>query len=245
MSEAATDLRVPLGERPPQLLTLSESDLAQLDQPFAILKDPSPRSKLGQQVARLEQHSRHAAAAAVKVCGRRGEKLTYACGRSYLGNIIRSHLRFCCYWCDRRVAERTFDQHRVYREYLHPAGTLYQVKIKSRDYPISSDGIRDFESSIVEAVRRAFKRRDGWGFKSWTDYEDGCLVAKGIIYLPPGTSLPPDGLQVPSATCTVGGATSVTAFEEMLREILKPCPLELSGSLSKYERGQNLLTRQH
>lgn len=213
------------------LLQLSSSQLALLDRPQALLDDPEPHTKLGLQIRQLEQHGLDKAATAVKICGRLGEKWTYECGRSFLRKIIRSHRRFCCSWCDRHVAERLFEEHRAYRERLHPSGTLHRVTVRSSDYPISSDGVRDFEEALVEAVRRSFKGCQGWGLKSWTDYEDGCLVAKGIVYLPPGASLPPGGMQIPSATCTVGRATSVTDFEAMLADILRPSLTEDHGVL--------------
>ena len=187
----------------------SPSLLAELYQPQVLLEEPEPHTKLGQQVRRLEQKGRYKAAGYVKTCGRLGEKWTYACGRSSIRKIIRSHFRFCCSWCDQYVATRLFEQHRGYRERLHPAGTLHRLRVRSSDYPISSDGVRDFEATVIETVRLSFAESQGWGLKFWTDYEEGCLVARGIIYLPPGASLPSKGLQIRSATCSVGKAASM------------------------------------
>ncbi len=204
---------------------LSPTELALLDRPQAILPDPEPHTKRAQQVRRLEQHGLYKTADAVKVCGRRGEKWGYGCGRSFLRKIIRAHRRFCCLQCDKHVAGRLFQEHRAYRERLHPSGTLHRVTVRSGHYPLSSDSIREFENAVVEAARGWFKGQfeadKVWGFKSMTHYESG-LVIKGIIYLPPGASLSPEGLQVPFGTCTVGIGVSVSAFEAMLADILGP-----------------------
>ena len=210
---------------------LSSSELALLDQPQAILEDPLPHTKRSQQVRRLEQHALYKMAGLVKACGRLGEKWGYACGRSFLRKIIRAHLRFCCSWCDRYIAERLFEEHRAYRERLDPSGTLHRVTVRSDNYPLSSDGLHDFEEALVTAIRRWFKGRQGWGFKSYTHYENGCLVAKGIISLPSGASLPPNGLPIPFGACTVGRGVSVTAFDAMLADILRPTLAEEHGVL--------------
>ena len=168
---------------------------------------------------------------AVKACGRLGEKWTYACGRSFLRKIIRAHRRFCCVRCDQHIAARSFKEHRAYRERLHPSGTLHQLRVRSSDYPISSGGVRDFEATVAGTVRLSFGGCQGWGLKFSTDYEEGCLVARGIIYLPPGVSLPPKALQIPSATCSVGRATPATAFEVMLADSFRPSLTEERGIL--------------
>jgi hypothetical protein len=229
MSATHIEVARPYGRRMPAQPSLS--DLVLLDQPQTLLEDPEPHTKLGQQVRRLEQKGLYKAAGYVKTCGRLGEKWTYACGRSSLRKIIRSHFRFCCSWCDLHVAARLFEQHRAYLERLHPSGTLHRVTVRSSDYRISSDGVRDFEATVVEAVRLSFGGCQGWGLKFWTDYEEGCLVARGIIYLPPGVSLPPKGLQFPSAKCSIGKAASVKDFEAMLADILRPSLTEDRGIL--------------
>jgi hypothetical protein len=214
----------------PALPSLSESEIAALDQPLELLEDPPPHSKRGQQVRRLEQHGLHKAAKAVKVCGRLGEKWTYACGR-FIGKIIRAHLRFCCVQCDRAINTRLFDEHRDYRERLHPAATLHRVTVRSRHWPVSIARIRDLEDSVVEAIRQWLKGYCGWGFKSLTHYDKGELAVEGIIALPPGVSLPSGGLSVASAMCHVGRGNSASAFEAMLADILRPRLTEGHGVL--------------
>ena len=168
----------------------SPSQLAELDQPQVLLEEPEPHTRLGQQVRRLEQKGLYKSARYVKTCGRLGKKWVYACGRTYLGKIIRAHLRFCCSWCDQHVATRLFEEHRAYRERLQPSGTLHLVTARSTHFPLSSDGSRDFEEAFVTAVRQWLKADKDWGSKSYTHYLDGELVIKGIIALPPGTTLP-------------------------------------------------------
>ena len=64
------------------------------------------------------------------------------------------------------------------------------VTARSTHFPLSSDGSRDFEEAFVTAVRQWLKADKDWGSKSYTHYLDGELVIKGIIALPPGTTLP-------------------------------------------------------
>ena len=211
---------------------LSRTEMALLDRPQIILEDPPADSKRAQQVRRLEEeHGLHKAAGYVKACGRLGEKWDYECGRSFVRKIIRSHLRFCCQHCDQHVASRLFSEHRAYRELLHPSGTLYRVTFISTGRSLSSSGIRDFEDMIVGSVRRQLKDVAGWGWKSFTHYEAGYLVAKGILYLPPGVSMIFDSLSIPLGTCTVSQGASVSAFETILTEILRPCITEGAGVL--------------
>jgi hypothetical protein len=209
----------------------SSSELVLNERPQGFLEDPPPHSKRAQQVRRLEHHGLYKVAEAVKVCGRRVEVWKYECGRSFPHKIIRSHLRFCCPWCDKHIAARLFKEHRAYRERLHLSGNLYRVTIRSNDYPVSGDGIRDLEEAIVKAVREALKDCNGWGFKAFTHYEAGWLIAKGIIYLPPGTSPALNSLSIASAVCTVSRGASVTAFEMMLADILRPCLSDGNGLL--------------
>jgi hypothetical protein len=200
-------------------LTLSESEIGDL--PSFILDDPEPDSLRGQQVSRLEQLGLDKAAQAVSACGRLGEKSTYECGRSFIRKIIRSHRRFCCPYCDKHVAANLFEEHRAYRERLHPSGKLYLVTVESDDSTLSPDNIRNLEDKVVKSVRR-LKGSERWGFKTYTNYESGRLIAKGILYVPPGETPKLAGLGVPSATCTVSAAASVHAFETMLADILQP-----------------------
>jgi hypothetical protein len=209
----------------------SPSQLAELDQPQVLLEEPEPHTRLGQQVRRLEQKGLYKSARYVKTCGRLGEKWVYACARAYLGKIIRAHLRFCCRWCDEHVATRLFEEHRAYRERLQPSGTLHLVTARSTHFPLSSDGIREFEEAFVTAVRQWLKADKDWGSKSYTHYLDGELIIKGIIALPPGTTLPSNDLTVPSAKCAIGRPVGVTAFEALLAAILKPVLTEGRGVL--------------
>jgi hypothetical protein len=78
----------------------------ELDELQVILEPPEPRSGRGQQVLRLEQLGLPKAARAVSACGRLGEKYTYECGRSVNGNILRSHRRFCCSFCDSHLFKK-------------------------------------------------------------------------------------------------------------------------------------------
>jgi hypothetical protein len=169
-------------------------------------------------------------ARAVKACGRVGEKRTYACGRT-VRKIIRSHRRFCCIRCDRYVAAKLFEEHRAYRERLRPAGTLHRVIVRSHYWPVSSEGIRTFEDTVVRVFREHFKGWLEWGLKFLTHYEDGDLVAKGILALPTGASLPSDSLSIPQAMCVIGRGVAASAFEAMLADILLPTLTEGHGVL--------------
>ena len=209
----------------------SPSQLAELDQLQVLLEEPEPHTKLGQQVRRLEQKGLHKSAGYVKTCGRLVEKWTYACGRSYPGNIIRAHLRFCCELCDEHVATRLFEEHRAYSERLQPSGTLYLITARSSHFPLSKDGIRDFENAFGNAVRQWLKGCKDWGSKCYTHYLDGELLIKGIIALPPGATLRPNDLTVPSARCAISRPVGVTAFEALLAEILEPVLTEGRGVL--------------
>lgn len=200
---------------------LTPSELAMLDQPLVLLDDPEPHTPRGQQVRRLEELGLDKAAQAVKACGRLGEKRTFACGRSFVRKIIRSHRRFCCRHCDEHIAAKLFEEHRAYRERLHPSGTLYLVTVESGDSTLSSVNIRNFECKVVEFVRR-LKGSERWGFKTYTNYESGRLIAKGILYVPPGEIPNLAGLSIPSATCAVSAGSSVYAFETILADILRP-----------------------
>jgi hypothetical protein len=215
----------------PVLTSLSESELAVLDRPLELIEDPGPHTKLGQQVLRLEQLGHYKIAKAVRACGRLGEKWTYECGRSEIRKIIRSHRRFCCVRCDRYLATKLFHEHRAYRERLHPASTLHLVTIRSDHRPVTGEGIRDFEDAIVRAFREHFEDRLTSGLKFLTHYEDGYLVAKGILALAPGASLPSDAISIPNANSVVGEALAASAFESMLAHILLPTLLKGNGIL--------------
>ena len=212
------------------LQTLDEADLAALDQPLNILLEPEPRTKLGQQVLRLEQQGLNKAAQAVKACGRVAELWTYACDRSAVGTIVRSHRRYCCVWCDRYLATRLFDEHRVYRRRLQSGAALFRITIWSSYRPISREGISQFENTYVAAIRELFKDSQGWGFKAMTHYINGYLVAEGMIAVPRGMSLPPN-LSIANATCSFGLERLPYAFDEMLSEILMPKLKEGHGIL--------------
>ena len=211
--------------------SVAPGELDPLDQPQVLLEEPEPGTPRSQQVTRLREHHLQTVADAVAACGRLGEKWTYECGREFLRKIIRSNRRFCCVHCDKHIAARLFKGHQPYRERLHFEGTLYQVTIRSSQYPLSSDGIRDFEGAVVAAVRELLKDCDGCGFKSYTHYDSGSLIAKGIIYLPPGISVSFDGLSIPLGTCTVSKGVGVYAYEEMLADMLKPVLTEGRGVL--------------
>jgi hypothetical protein len=231
MSSALIGAPLISGNRTRAPRPLTEAELAQLDQPLHLLEDPAPHTKLGQQVRHLEQHGLYKMARAVKACGRVGEKWTYGCGRSALRKIIRSHRRFCCFWCDSYVAGKLFREHRAYRERLHPAGTLHRVTVRSNGWPVSREGIRAFEDAIVQAFREYFKVWPAWGLKFLTHYEDAYLVARGILALPPGASPPPDSQSIPHSTCVIGRGVSPSAFEEMLADALRPRLTEGHGVL--------------
>src|SRR5436305_1848110 len=210
------------------LQSLTESQLAVLDEPLNILPDPEPHTKLGQQVHRLEQHGLYKAARAVSVCGRIGEKWTYECGRSAVRKIIRSHRRFCCRRCDEYLAGRLFDEHRLYQLRLRPGTVLFRITIRSNYWPVSREGIRQFENTYVAAARDLFKAAQGWGFKAVTHSVDGHLLAEGIIAIAPGMSLP-SSLSMANATCSLGIGQLAYAYDGMLSEILRPKLTEGNG----------------
>lgn len=214
-------------------IELSPSELAILDRPQAFLDELEPHSKRGQQVRRLEQHGPdfYKSADAVKTCGRLGEKWGYECGREFLRKILRAHLRFCCEWCDSYCASKLFEEHRFYRAFLNPSGILYRVTIRSGQCLPSRDSVNDLEDASVKAVQGWLRKCNGWGFKSYTHYENSSYVIKGMIYLPPDTSIPPDDLNIPFGACKVDSGASVAAFEEMLAGILKPTLMESNGVL--------------
>jgi hypothetical protein len=214
----ATQLSVIDSMGPPPL-TLSALEIGEL--PSFILDDPDPHTPRGQQVRRLEELGLDKAAQAVKACGRLGEKSTYECGESRHRRLL-SHRRFCCPHCDVYVAAKLFKEHWAYRERLHFSGTLFLVTLKSADSTLSGDNIRNFEDRVVESIRRKFEGSEGWGFKSFTHFESECLVAKAIIYVPPGKISPLAGLSIPFASCSVSAGVSVHAFDNMLAMILQP-----------------------
>jgi hypothetical protein len=203
----------------PPPLTFSVSDISDL--PLVVLDDPEPDTPRGRQFQRLEQLGLYKSAQAVSACGRLGEKSTYECGE-LRSTTLRSHRRFCCCYCDSYVASKLFKEHRAYRERLHPRGALFLVTVKSADSTLSGDNIRNFEDRVVGSVRRKFESCEGWGFKSFTQYESDCLIAKAILYLPAGTFPTAASLSIPNATCTVSAGASVHAFDKMLAMILQP-----------------------
>jgi hypothetical protein len=221
MTDSIFEIELLERSHPPALRPLTVSELEQLNQPLAVLEEPAPHTKLGQQVRRLEQHGLSKAARAVKTCGRLGEKSTYQC-RRIVRKIIRAHLRFCCAYCDRRLATRLFDEHRDYSKRLHPGATLYRLTIRFSISELSGTRIRNFEDSVVEAVRHWMKDYHDWGFKSLTHYDKGDLTVEGIIALPASRSLPAGSLSVPNATCHVEAGNSASAFEAMLSDIVRP-----------------------
>jgi hypothetical protein len=221
MSSPVFELELQETSLPPVFRSLTVSELAQLNEPLPILEEPAPHTKLGQQVHRLEELGYSKAAKAVKSCGRRGEKTTYQCGR-ITRTIIRSHRRFCCVYCDRKIATRLFDEHRHYRARLHHGATIYRVTVRCGISQLSAPLIRDLEDSFVEAIRQWLKGYSGWGFKALTHYDQGDLTIEAIIALPPGRSLPSVGLLVPGATCRIGRGNFASAFEEMLSDMLRP-----------------------
>jgi hypothetical protein len=196
--------------------------LDELDELQAILEPPEPQSGRGQQIRRLEELGFYKSADGVSACGRLGEKSTYECDRSFVRKILRANLRFCCARCDKHIAGRLFEAHRAYRERLHPSGTLYEIQVESNAFSLSSNDIRDFENNVVESVRRKFQGSEDWGYKGYTHYVSGRLIIRGIIYIPPGEIWIPDDLSVLAATCLVSTGMSVSAFELLLANVLRP-----------------------
>jgi hypothetical protein len=197
--------------------------LSQLEEPSELLPELSPGSRRGQQVARLRQLGIYKAADAVEVCGRLGEKATFDCGRQYLRKIIRSHRRFCCRWCDSHTADRLYRDHSAYEVRLNSSGTLHYILAKSNHFEVSPDGIRDFENVVAKSARRWLRlHSETFGLKFYTSVEDGLLVAKCIVYVPPGVELLANRLEIPNSIVIVGAKTSVHAYPNMLAEILKP-----------------------
>ena len=221
MNAMPFEIMLPRGSSRP----LTGSDLAQLDRPAEILDEPEPHTRLGQQVRTLEHFGLAKMARAVKVCGRLGEKSEFQCGRSYFGKIIRAHRRFCCKWCDRHYAKRLFQEHLEYQRCLHPKGTLYRVTVRLPDGVLSAEVVRQFENDVVNAIRAWLKPTGSlnWGFKSLTHYhDDGSLIVKAILALPPNLPLPSGSLKVSSSTVTVSRGAPVTAYKSMLIDIVRP-----------------------
>lgn len=203
---------------------------------------PRPVDRRFEQVRRLEQHRMYKLAAAVRSCGKFGEIWRYECGRSFLRKIIRSNIRFCCTDCDRKIAATLFTEHRVYERRLDREGSLYRMTFQSGSHPTSRREVTGFENQIVRSVRRWLRGSRGWGFKSMTHVSSGEMLGEGIVYLPPGQSLPPGH---PAELAIVGPKRATGDFKAVLAEILEPKLKQGHGVLradlmSFFHRGKHL-----
>jgi hypothetical protein len=205
-----------------------------LSQPSEPLDEPDPRTPRGKQVKRLRELGMYKAAGAVSGCGRLGEKITYACGRTRLHKILRSHLRFCCHRCDLYVAERTLRSHLLYRERLNPNGVLQPFTVRTTAHDLSPSGIRQFEDNSVKSLKRWLVGLKDWGFKFQTQFDKNGLVLKGFVYFSPEAQFPQEGLDVPNSVCAVGQRLSVSSFSSLLSEIVQP-PYPQLGATARAE----------
>jgi hypothetical protein len=94
--------------------------------------------------------------------------------------------------------------------------------VRSDRYDVTPEGVRDFENTVAKSIRSWLVDQSNSGFKFFTHFENNSLVAKAIVYLPPGSELPPHILEVPKSTATLGPKTSTHAFNNMLSGILQP-----------------------